>query len=72
MTDGRHFLTSLKIIITHFSSGSRAEFGQLGLDQLWCDGHHTGGGVSEGVRRRSVTGEQRCRLAVRLIYSRMQ
>lgn len=45
-----------------FSSGSGTEFGQLGLDQLWCDGHHTGGGLSEGIRRRSITGEQRCRL----------
>lgn len=45
-----------------FSSGSAAEFGQLGLDKLWCDGHHTGGGLSEGIRRGSVTGEQRRRL----------
>lgn len=45
-----------------FASGSGAEFGLLGLDQLWCDGHHTGGSISESIRRRSFTGEQRCRL----------
>lgn len=52
----------LLLNVGRVSSGSGAEFGQPGFDQLRCDGHHTGGGLPEGLRGGSVTGEQRCRL----------
>lgn len=49
------YMITITLTVSFLLPGSGAEFGQSGSHQLWCDGHHTGGGLSKSLRGRSVT-----------------